>query len=157
MFDATVTDEHRWLAQLTGDWIIDDPLDTGTEASPPWREHVVMVGDLWVTGAATGEMPDGVRVETRITLGFDPARGRFVGSFIGSMMNYLWIYDGELDAAGTALTLSADGPDMTEPGKTRHYRDVITIVSADERRFEGFVQTDDGNWERMMSMRYRRA
>ncbi|MBH0239553.1 DUF1579 domain-containing protein [Methylobrevis albus] len=157
MFDATVTDEHRWLAQLAGDWIIDDPDGTMEHPSPPWREHVDMVGEFWIAGVSTGEMPGGGAAETRITLGFDPARGRFVGSFIGSMMTYLWIYDGELDAGGTTLTLNADGPDLTDPSRMRHYRDVITIVSADERRFEGFFEADDGSWQRMMSLRYRRA
>jgi hypothetical protein len=35
-----------------------------------------------------------------------------VGMWIGLMMTYLWVYDGELDADERVLTLSAKGSSM---------------------------------------------
>lgn len=46
-----------------------------------------------------GEMPGGGIATTMMTLGYDPARKWFVGTFIGSMMTHMWVY------AGTVLTL----------------------------------------------------
>ena len=33
------------------------------------------------------------------TLGYDPAKKKYVGTFIASVMTHLWIYSGSLDAA----------------------------------------------------------
>ena len=55
-------------------------------------------------------MPDGTPATTQITLGYDPAKKRFVGTWLGSMMTHLWIYDGELSADERTLTLSSEGP-----------------------------------------------
>ena len=43
---------------------------------------------------------------TLMTLGYDPRKKRFVGTFVGSMMTNLWIYDGELDKDERVLTLA---------------------------------------------------
>ena len=42
-------------------------------------------------------MPDGGPATMIMTLGYDPAKKRFVGTFIGSMMTNLWVYEGELE------------------------------------------------------------
>ena len=47
-----------------------------------------------------------------MTLGYDPVQKRFVGTFIGSMMTHMWIYNGTLDAAGKVLTLDTEGPGL---------------------------------------------
>ena len=44
------------------------------------------------------------------------------------MMTHLWLYEGELDAAGKVLTLDADGPSFTDPSATAKYQDVIEFV-----------------------------
>ena len=44
-------------------------------------------------------MPGGGTATTMMTLGDDPQKKRFVGTWVGSMMTYLSVYDGELDAA----------------------------------------------------------
>ena len=92
-----------------------------------------------------------------MTLGFDPLKKRFVGSFIGSMMSNLWIYDGELDADKTALILSADGPSFTDPTKVAKYRDTIAFLSDDHRTLTASVQGDDGSWKEFMLAHYRRT
>jgi hypothetical protein len=94
---------------------------------------------------------------TILTLGFDPARGRFTGTWIGSMMTHQWLYDGELDAAADRLTLTSDGPSMTEPGKTARYRDVIEFQGNDQRTLTGSMQQPDGTWQAFMTVIYRRA
>ena len=68
-----------------------------------------------------------------MTLGYDPAKKAFVGTFIGSMMTHLWVYDGELDAAGKVLTLDAEGPSFAATDKMAKYKDAIEIKSDDHR------------------------
>jgi hypothetical protein len=45
-------------------------------------------------------MPCAGPATTMMTLGYDPPKRRFVGTFNDSMMTHLWVYDGALDAAG---------------------------------------------------------
>jgi hypothetical protein len=90
----------------------------------------------------------------RITLGFDPAKGRFVGSWVGSMMPMLWTYDGFLDEGRKVLTLESEGPSFSGDGTISKYRDVIEVVSPAERRFHSRVLGPDGSWNQFMTARY---
>jgi hypothetical protein len=101
-------------------------------------------------------MPGGGTATTVMTLGYDPAKKRFVGTFIGSMMTNLWVYDGELDAAGKVLTLDAEGPAFTDPERTARYKDAIEIVSPDHRILTSRYLGDDGQWHHFMTAHYRR-
>ena len=152
--------EHGWLARLAGDWTVEteaimapgEPavLNTGTE-------QVRLLGDLWAVCEGQGEMPGGGTATTLMTLGFDPARGRFVGAFIGSMMTHMWIYDGALDPAGQVLTLEAEGPSFTAQGTMGKYQDAITFEGADQRVMTSKYLADDGEWRLFMTSHYRRA
>jgi hypothetical protein len=107
--------EHRWLQKLVGEWTYeheasmapDKPKETfrGTES-------VRSLGGLWTVGEGTGDMPGGGTSKSVMTLGYDPQRKRFVGTFIASMMTYLWVYEGTLDASRKVLTLDTEGPNF---------------------------------------------
>ncbi len=103
-----------------------------------------------------GETTGGGADTSLITLGYDPAKARFVGTWVGSMMPYLWIYDGELDASGRVLTLNSSGPSMTGDGSTAQYQDVIEITGDDSRTLTARAQGSDGTWQEFMTMSYRR-
>jgi len=165
MQEVKITDEHRWLHQLVGEWTfeVDCP---GPDGTPPEKhtgtETVHKLGDAWVLLDGRGKMPasqGGGEAPTQMTLGYDPDKGHFVGTFIASMMTHLWWYQrGTLDAERRRLTLEAEGPafDGTQ-GKVANYRDVVEIVSADERLLHGNIQGEDGNWTCFMTARYRRV
>ncbi|HET6374144.1 MAG TPA: DUF1579 domain-containing protein [Candidatus Polarisedimenticolia bacterium] len=151
--------EHKWLQRFVGDWSYDVECDTGPgqpQAKATGLEHVRSLGGLWIVAEGQGEMPGGGPATTITTLGFDPQRGRFVGTFIASMMTYLWLYDGELDAAGRVLTLNAEGPDMSTEGKTTKYKDVVEFKSDDHRMLTSHMLGDDGAWHQFMTANYRR-
>ncbi len=147
--------EHRWLRQLVGDWKFEggssssDDRTEGTETVRP-------IGDLWVAGEARGSMPGGGDAEMIITLGFDPQKNRFVGTWIGSMMTHLWIYDGTLDAAGKVLTLDTEGPDFSGGTKMVKYQDMIEFISDDHRTLSSRLRGEDGNWHQFMTAHYHR-
>ena len=81
---------------------------------------------------------------------------KFVGTFIGWIMTNLWVYEGELDAAGKVLTLDADGPSVADQTKTAKYKDAIEIVSPDHRILTSQFQSEDGQWHQFMIAHYRR-
>lgn len=152
-------EEHRWLKQFLGEWTYegvsvmepDGPTHktTGAVTARP-------LGDLWVLIESDGAMPDGDRAQAIIQLGYDPQRGHFVGTWIGSMMTQMWVYEGQLDAHRRALPLNCEGPDFANPGQMAQYRDVIEVVSDDEWLLRGQVQGPDGSWTEFMKTTYRR-
>ena len=152
--------EHAWLQQLVGEWTYEHEARMGPD-QPPMKatgtESVRSVGGLWTIGESQGAMPDGEPATMIITLGFDPQKGRFVGTFIGSMMTNLWVYDGGLNAAERVLTLEADGPSFTDPTATAKYRDSIEIVSQDHHILRSAVLGDNGEWHEFMTAHYRRT
>lgn len=158
---AELTAEHAWLRRLLGQWRTDMCALEGKdqpEGTMGGTETVRSLGDVWVLGEGKGQGPDGTPTQSLMTLGYDPAKGVFVGTWIGSMMNHLWVYQrGTLDATQRVLTLEADGPRFDGKPGSAHYRDVIEIVSDDERLLHGNVQLDDGTWSRFMTARYRRT
>jgi len=101
-------------------------------------------------------MPGGGAATTLMTLGYDPTTRRYVGTWVGSMMTHLWVYDGALDAAERALTLDAGGPHMTDQTRMTRYRDVIEFRSDDHRVLTSHVLGDDGKWHEFMTANYRR-
>ncbi len=157
-----VLKEHRWLQKLVGEWATEAECDMGPgqpAGTTRGLERVRSLGDAWVLCEGEGEMPGGGAATMLMTLGYDPQKKRFVGTWIGSMMTHLWVYDGELDAAGRVLTLSATGPKMSpdaKPGDTAKYRDVIEVKSENERTLTSHMQGDDGKWQKIMTATYRR-
>jgi len=148
---------HRWLHQLVGEWNYESAADGACSGT----ERVRKVGELWVVGESEMQMTGGETSYAIITIGYDPKRKRFVGSWIGSTMAHLWTYDGELDSVGRKLSLFAEGPSVDEQGnfsptKTSNYCDAIEIQDKDRRIFTGSIQGPDGSWTTMMTMHYRR-
>jgi len=151
--------EHDWLHQLVGEWTSEMDCAMGPDQprqKSKGRESVRSLGGLWTLGEGEGELPDGTTGRTLMTLGFDPMRGRFVGSFIGSMMTHLWLYDGALDESGKVLTLESSGPNMMGDGAIMPYRDVITLVAPEHRILSSYTPDGAGGWTEFMTAHYRR-
>jgi hypothetical protein len=156
---AEVTREHEWLKQLVGDWTYTVECVDVPDVPPQThqgRETVRMFGDVWMRGESRMEM-DGGAVDSVITLGYDTAKKKFVGSWISTVMTSMFRYEGELDASGKVLPLNTRGPSMTDAGKEVEYQDVIEIRSKDERALWSQMKMDDGTWMRFMTAVYRRV
>jgi hypothetical protein len=102
-------------------------------------------------------MPGCGAVTTLMTLGYDPARKRYAGTWIGSMMSHLWIYDGWLNETATVLTLESEGPSMAGDGTMAKYRDIIDLQNDDHRLLRTQVLGDGGEWRDFMVASYRRT
>ena len=161
MKPAQPEDGHRWLQQLVGEWTFESDSPNAGE-SHRGTERVRRLGDLWVVGESQMEMPGGGVGNAIMTLGYDPRRKRFCGTWVGDMMANLWVYDGELDESGRVLSLYSEGPSFNEKGElstteTSQYRDQIELHDDGYRTFSGSVKDANGQWQRFMLTHYRRV
>ncbi len=151
--------QHRWLQRMVGNWTYESTCDAGADQPPmrnKGRESMRALGDLWIIGEGEGEMGGGA-AHTRITLGYDPQKARFVGSWVGSMMAYQWVYEGNLDEAQKVLTLDCIGPSFTGDGTLAKYQDIITMENDDHRILTSRAEGSDGKWKQFLEAHYRRA
>ena len=152
-------EQHRWLQQLVGEWtyVVEAPTAPGAEPHKhEGVERVRAIGEIWIQGESNADIPSLGPATMQVTLGYDTQKKRFVGTWLGSMMNYLWLYDGELDALGKTLTLNAEGPSMAGDGGMAKYHDIITIVSLNERTLRSEQLQADGTWKHFMTATYKR-
>lgn len=101
--------------------------------------------------------PAGETYRSIFTLGFDPAKQRFVGTFVSACMTHLWPYDGALDAAHKVLTLDSLGPSFDNSGAMAKYHDIIEVIDHDQYLLKSEVQGADGSWTEFMTARYTRV
>src|SRR5688572_24232214 len=151
--------QHQWLHKLVGEWTYESEASMGPDQPPSkfkGAETVRSLGGLWVICDGQGEMPGGDTANMIMTLGFDPQKQRFVGTWLGSMMTHLWVYDGSLDAAERVLTLSAEGPSFVAEGKMAKYQDIIEFIDDDHRTLTSRFLSDDGTWQQFMTAHYHR-
>lgn len=155
---ATAQQEHHWLQQLVGSWEYVQTCVMGPDKPPSQstgKTHIRSLGKLWIIVESEFEMELGTTEKSIITLGYDPAKKLFVGTFVASMMAMLWNYEGNLDAGHRILTLDARGPSFTGDG-TANYQDIIEIVDKDHHLFRSRIQNKDGSWMQFMESTYTR-
>jgi hypothetical protein len=151
--------EHQWLQKFVGEWTSEGKMTVAPGEEPVvfrGTESVRALGGLWVVGEAKGEMPGGGEMVSITTIGYDPRKGRYVGSFIASMMAEMWLYEGTLDEAQQTLSLDTEGPAMDGSGGRAKYRDVMKFESDDHRVLTSHVLGEDGEYRQFMEAHYRR-
>ncbi|WP_437226940.1 DUF1579 domain-containing protein [Planctomicrobium sp. SH661] len=156
---AKPQEQHAWLNKLVGEWRSEMECSMGPDQPPmkhTGREVVRSLGGLWVICEGTAEMPEGGTAVNIMTLGFDPDQGRYVGTFVASVMTYLWVYSGEVDSTGNSLILDTVGPSFSGSG-TAQYKDSIIFVSDDHRMLTSQALQPDGTWMQFMTANYYRV
>lgn len=157
---AEPTKEHEWLKRMLGTWDMESVIPgEGDQPSTTLRgvEQTRMLGELWVIAEGEGDMPGGGKGLSMITIGYDPSKGKFQSSWIGSMMHHMWVCYGDLDESGNKLTLEAEGPNFFDPnGGTALYRDVYEFTDNDTKVLTASYKKPDGSWESFMTATFRR-
>jgi hypothetical protein len=152
--------EHEWLHPLAGDWTYDMEADMGPDRPPERQSGTTTLrlldGGMWLTGEMHMESGDGAPSHSLLTLGWDPRRARYVGTFVAPSVPELWVYDGALDDARRTLTLETEGPSFSDPARRAAFRDRIERLGDDEFLFASSFQGADGTWRDFMTMRHRR-
>jgi Protein of unknown function (DUF1579) len=144
--------EHEWLQQLAGEW--ESEVEIFMVPGQPsikgkGTESARMMGGFWLIGEGTGEMM-GMKMTNMLTLGYDPEKKKYVGTWADSMSSYLWKYTGTVDADGKKLTLDTEGPCPMKPGVTSKFKEVIEIKDKDHKVFTSSILGDDGKWTTMI-------
>ena len=160
MMTVSIEQEHRWLQKFVGEWSYETEVRMGPD-KPPMKfggtETVRAVGGIWIVAEGRGEMPGGETGTTLLTLGYDAQKERFVGTWPGSMMNYLWVYEGSLDPSGNALALDTQGPNCMADGKAATFKEVIELKPDGRRLFSSSMRGEDGTWATLMTATYQRV
>ena len=151
-------DEHRWLDQFVGEWTFTTECSMGP-GHPPMTgtgtDTTVSLGGLWVVSEWKTANPDGTMMTSRMTLGYDPARSKYVGSFVASCMTHQWVYEGARE--GDVLTLDTEGPSFTDPHAAAKYQDIWELPANGPRVVRSRYRDAEGNWHEFMKAEYRRA
>jgi hypothetical protein len=150
--------EHEWLKQFEGEWITE-----GEAIMAPGQEPIhctgtmksAMLGDFWIMS----EISTKVQADTMRgvqTIGYDPQQKKYVGTWVDSMMNHMWKYEGTVDATGKQLTLEAEGPNFMLGGKMTQFRDAYEFKTPDHIVATSSMLGDDGKWITFMTGNYKR-
>lgn len=153
------TVEHEWLHQLLGNWKFEAECIMGPDQPPSksgGTQATRLLGSLWTLGEMESYGPDGLPMQSIITLGFDPAKHCFAGTFVASCMTHLWLYNGQLDASRKVLTLDTEGPSFTDDGTITKYQDIIKIIDQDHYLMTSQFVSPEGSWVKFMSATYSR-
>ncbi|MCA9052759.1 MAG: DUF1579 domain-containing protein [Planctomycetaceae bacterium] len=138
--------EHAFLKRFVGEWTTESQCQMGPDqpAMPcQGKFNARMLGDFWLISDTEGSMA-GASVHAVLTLGYDPQQQKYVGTWVDSMMNHLWKYEGAVE--GEKLILEASGPNLLAGGRPALFRDIYEFKSADEIAVSSQMQTEDGAW-----------
>lgn len=152
---AAPAKQHEWLVQLAGEWVTDAEA-VMAPGQPPIKfkgtESVKVLGGLWAVAEMKNEVM-GAAMTGVMQIGYDPKKGKYVGTFVCSAGPELWQYEGAVE--GNTLTLNTTGPHMVT-GKPTRMKDVIEIKNKDEKVLTSHVLGDDGKWTLFMTMTAKR-
>jgi uncharacterized protein DUF1579 len=84
--------EHHWLQKLVGEWTYEAEALMEPGKSPEkckGTESVRSLGGLWILAEGQCEMPGGGAATMILTLGYDPQKKRYAGTWVDSMMTHL--------------------------------------------------------------------
>lgn len=150
--------EHEWLLPLIGEWNVEIECQMAPDQEMQKSKGTLScrsLGGLWILAEGKSEGPEGEDWTSIMTVGFDPAQGRYVGTFVASMMTHLWHYAGSVDASGKVLTLDTEGPTCKGEGLCK-YQDIITIHGPDHWELSSRILGEDGKWSWIMTGHHRR-
>jgi hypothetical protein len=148
--------EHHWLQPLVGEWKFESDCVGPDGAAEKSNGRAVgrTLGGMWFVVESQGDM-GGTPWNSLMTVGYDPEQAAYVGTFVGSMMNRIWHYKGNIDPQQKKMVLDTVGPKFDGPG-TAEYQDMVEIVDNDHWILSSRVKSDSGEWiDFMTSHHYR--
>lgn len=151
--------EHQWLKQFVGRWQTESEAKMGPDQPPMKCTGTMssrMLGEFWVVSELVGEM-SGMTVTGVQTIGYDPEKKKYVGTWVDSVTSYMWKYEGVVDDSGKTLVLEAEGPNGMAGGKIAKFRDAYTFKSKDHIIATSSMQSEDGSWLEFMTGNFRRS
>ena len=152
--------EHEFFTPLVGEWTMEHRCDMGPDQPQAVSRGKMTgrsLGGLWTVLEAAGDMPEGGVFYSVFTLGYDPTRKVYHGTFVGSVMTHLWVYEGSVNEAKNILTLNVEGPSFTGEGLAQ-YQDIFEIVDNDHWILRSRLQDKTtGEWKNFMEGHHHRV
>jgi hypothetical protein len=150
--------EHALLKSLTGEWIVSgkffmDPSQPPMEIKG-METGKMELGGFWLLSEFKSEM-FGAPFEGRSTMGYSPAKKKYVGTWVDSMVPHLFVTEGEADAAGKVITMVGDGLDPAT-GKSSKERWVIEVKSDELHTMTFYNNGSDGKERKTGELTYTR-
>ena len=145
--------EHEWLKQFVGEWESESEGSAGPGQPPIKCKGSMssrMLGGFWVVSESKADVL-GTQMNAIQTIGYHPQSKKYVGTWVDSMLNHLWKYEGTVDAAGKILTLEAEGPNFMLEGKLTKFRDIYEFKSKDHIVATSSMLGEDGKWVTFMT------
>lgn len=148
------TEHHARLKHSVGEWEgTMSMMMGGAETDFPCTESVQAIGDLWITSSFHCDF-GGLPFEGASTTGFDPKKGKYIGSWIDNMTPSMTIMEGEWDAERNAMVMTYEAPDM-ESGEM--VTNQMVSESSREANISTFYKMVDGEPVQTMKISMRRA
>jgi hypothetical protein len=147
--------EHAWLQQFVGDWESDTEFHMDPDRQPEKSKTVECirpVGGFWIVIDIDAEMM-GAPFHGIQTLGYDPKKKTFTGTWVDSVSCVVWTYTGTLNKERTALTLYTEGPCPTSPNKLTNVKDVLEIKDRTHKLYTSYILDKHGDWSLCMEAR----
>lgn len=142
--------EHEFLKKFVGEWTTQSSCKVAPGADPiegTGKINSRMLGEFWVVNDMESSV-GGTTFTAIHTVGYDKKSGKYVATWIDSMSDFMWKYDGTVK--GNTLVFEAEGPNYMVPGAMMKYRDTYEFLADDEMRLKSEA-FDDGKWSTFMS------
>ncbi len=149
---AKPTKEHARLAATTGVWdaeIIMSSPDGKTASTGV--ETVKMVGELWTISSFEYEFM-GVPTQGHGTMGYDPSKGKYVGTWIESTNPHMSTMEGEYDEEKKAVVYQMKSNDAG--GNEMEFRVITATQDETHRTFELHAKIDEDQFVKVLEMNY---
>jgi hypothetical protein len=145
--------EHEWLKKFVGEWETEGEASMGPgipAVKCKGTQKTRLLGSFWVVSEPSMDM-QGMKMQAVQTIGYDLKKKKYIGTWIDGLTDYLWTYEGDVDATGRILSLEADGPNMMKPEKMARFRDAYEFKSDDHIVQTSSMKGDDGKWVTFMT------
>jgi hypothetical protein len=150
--------EHEWLQQWVGEWEGEAEMMSAPDQPPTKNkgtESARSLGGFWILSEVKADMM-GMPFTGVMTVGYDPEKKKYVGTWVDSMGSHLWKYEGSVDKDGKTLILETEGPNPQAPGKTAKYRETMEFKDKDHKVFTSSMLGEDGKWVTFLTVKYTR-
>src|SRR5438034_3831854 len=151
------TSEHNRMTRAEGTWEASVEVSMGPPGSPPQLSKAVETnrlccGGLWLV-TEFKSIPGSAPFEGHGITGLEPAKKKYVSTWVDSDLTTPMVSEGAYDAAGMTLTLRGS---MTSKGKTLQWRSVEAWKNDDTRQFTMFMRGPNGKETPSLNVTYTR-
>ena len=153
---ATPSPEHEKLQSKIGVWDVDCfySMNLPEPVQAKGRETIEALGAFWTVGRFEVEL-HGSSILGRSTLGWDPHKLAYIGTWMDSATPFFYYFEGHFDEAGTVLKLEGDNTDPISKNLVL-YRSEEEYSDNDHRVLSLFVESKPGFETQLLRYEYTR-